>query len=330
VATCMSSHIVLFDTGDVNELQPRVLRVFDQHRRTGSGRAVRGRTASVDVDGDGDGDAEVPTKNEVEEDVEEDAHVGIVSRMTISADGQWLASTDDLCRTHVFNLDSMQVGAWFPLVDNILLMNGSSITVIYPRCPNRRKRWHSIRLALISSSSAWRTTRCRCTTSKRDANLTGRGRCQPACQNDLRTSTTRCLASVSTQALLLRKTLLLFNLATLCCGARPGFARCSSMRLLAGVGSPRNGGVTGRPQSPHQLTATSKLSHITDRSSSSTSSVLGNSSSSSGRLSMYSRLFRLPSGSRSMVHHNVINCPCLSLVVHMHIWSITAAIHLEQ
>lgn len=32
-----------------------------------------------------------------------------VSRMAISADGQWLATTDDLSRTYVFNLDSVQV-----------------------------------------------------------------------------------------------------------------------------------------------------------------------------------------------------------------------------
>lgn len=32
-----------------------------------------------------------------------------ISRMAISADGQWLATTDDLSRTYVFNLDSVQV-----------------------------------------------------------------------------------------------------------------------------------------------------------------------------------------------------------------------------
>jgi len=32
-----------------------------------------------------------------------------VSRMAISADGQWLATTDDLARTYIFNLDSVQV-----------------------------------------------------------------------------------------------------------------------------------------------------------------------------------------------------------------------------
>lgn len=32
-----------------------------------------------------------------------------ISRMAISADGQWLATTDDLSRTYIFNLDSVQV-----------------------------------------------------------------------------------------------------------------------------------------------------------------------------------------------------------------------------
>jgi U3 small nucleolar RNA-associated protein 4 len=32
-----------------------------------------------------------------------------VLRLAVSADGQWLASSDDHARTHVFNLDSVQV-----------------------------------------------------------------------------------------------------------------------------------------------------------------------------------------------------------------------------
>jgi U3 small nucleolar RNA-associated protein 4 len=63
------------------------------------------------VDADGDTPVGVAPADDDDEDDDSDeaTSVGIISRMAISADGQWLASTDDLCRTHVFNLDSMQV-----------------------------------------------------------------------------------------------------------------------------------------------------------------------------------------------------------------------------
>jgi len=37
-----------------------------------------------------------------------------VSRLAISADGQWLATTDDLARTYIFNLDSVQYHCVLP------------------------------------------------------------------------------------------------------------------------------------------------------------------------------------------------------------------------
>jgi U3 small nucleolar RNA-associated protein 4 len=89
-------------------MEPRLLRRFDQHRQAGSGRVVRGRTASTDADGDVEVEAALSDEDEVEEEVA----IGVVSRMAVSADGQWLATTDDLCRTHVFNLDAMQVSVW--------------------------------------------------------------------------------------------------------------------------------------------------------------------------------------------------------------------------
>lgn len=33
----------------------------------------------------------------------------IVTRIAVSPDGQWLATADDRSRTHIFNLDSIQV-----------------------------------------------------------------------------------------------------------------------------------------------------------------------------------------------------------------------------
>jgi U3 small nucleolar RNA-associated protein 4 len=114
LATATSSHIVVFDLGDPEARQPRLLRKFDQHRLAGAGRTVRGRTVSVHADGDVNIEATPAGNDDSDEDEnmdeEEEAVIGAVTRMTISADGQWLATTDDLCRTHVFNLDALQVG----------------------------------------------------------------------------------------------------------------------------------------------------------------------------------------------------------------------------
>jgi U3 small nucleolar RNA-associated protein 4 len=78
---------------------------------------MRGRTVSVDADGDVHIEATPAGNDDGDEDEnmdeEEEAVIGAVTRMTISADGQWLATTDDLCRTHVFNLDALQVGIPF-------------------------------------------------------------------------------------------------------------------------------------------------------------------------------------------------------------------------
>lgn len=52
--------------------------------------------------------------SEREDNVEESAPNVIVSRMAFSADGQWLATTDDHCRTHIYNLDAVQVSICLP------------------------------------------------------------------------------------------------------------------------------------------------------------------------------------------------------------------------
>lgn len=48
-------------------------------------------------------------EDESEEEVNEKIVPTTVTRMSVSPDGQWLATSDDRCRTHVFNLDSIQV-----------------------------------------------------------------------------------------------------------------------------------------------------------------------------------------------------------------------------
>ncbi|KIJ68729.1 hypothetical protein HYDPIDRAFT_24982 [Hydnomerulius pinastri MD-312] len=99
LASATTSFIIVLD---LSAEKPTVLRRFDQHRKTSSfsgGRMVRGTSRSQSKDADDDGDDE-PTPDS-------DGPPSI-ARMAVSPDGQWLASTDDLCRTFVFNLDSIQ------------------------------------------------------------------------------------------------------------------------------------------------------------------------------------------------------------------------------
>jgi len=46
---------------------------------------------------------------EMSDDEEQVSAAVNVLRLAVSADGQWLASSDDHARTHIFNLDSVQV-----------------------------------------------------------------------------------------------------------------------------------------------------------------------------------------------------------------------------
>jgi U3 small nucleolar RNA-associated protein 4 len=60
---------------------------------------------------------------ESENDSDDDISIGLVSRAAVSADGQWLATTDHLCRTHVFNLDSLQVCDFFTHISPCLYIS---------------------------------------------------------------------------------------------------------------------------------------------------------------------------------------------------------------
>ncbi|EIN13583.1 WD40 repeat-like protein [Punctularia strigosozonata HHB-11173 SS5] len=106
VMSTTSAYILIID---LSSERPRVVRRFEQHRmeHVGIGKAARtkqgGHEAAMDVDGEGSED------DEEEQIPSGDDAVGIsVSRMCVSTDGQWLATTDDRCRTYIFNLDSIQ------------------------------------------------------------------------------------------------------------------------------------------------------------------------------------------------------------------------------
>ena len=141
MSTAVPSYVLVIDlTGE----KPRVLRRFDHHRIQDSiihhnsalkGRALKGIQGKAKINGvhvNGDVDTEmVDVKSQEEE--EEDQDIGdeerdsdededdeenittaaliSVDRMAVSADGQWLATSDNQARTHIFNLDSISVGS---------------------------------------------------------------------------------------------------------------------------------------------------------------------------------------------------------------------------
>ena len=155
MSTAMSSYVLIINlTGD----KPRVLRRFDHHRLQDSvahDRVIKGRGVSQDgqkkkksrqvngngrihVNGDGDIDMAEPDvspppsedeeddsedkseeEQEDDEDVSSTAAVVSVDQIAVSTDGQWLATSDDHARTHIYNLDliSVRIRSFnFPLI----------------------------------------------------------------------------------------------------------------------------------------------------------------------------------------------------------------------
>ncbi|KAF8895039.1 WD40-repeat-containing domain protein [Gymnopilus junonius] len=128
VSTVMSSYVLIINlTGD----KPRVLRRFDHHRMQDSivrDRVIKGRAKKsvqvngnghIHVNGDGDVDMAEPgaesslseqDESDSEDGEDEDVTVSTaavvnVDQIAVSNDGQWLATSDDHARTHIYNLD---------------------------------------------------------------------------------------------------------------------------------------------------------------------------------------------------------------------------------
>ena len=144
-----------------------MLRRFDHHRTQDSivhNRVLKGRTPKgiqgkvkingVHINGDVDTemvDAESPQEEDIsiedsdkDEDEEEDekttATLISVDRIAVSADGQWLATSDNQARTHIFNLDSISVRLLQPSLFSILFLSYIySITVHYLLSTDLRK-----------------------------------------------------------------------------------------------------------------------------------------------------------------------------------------------
>lgn len=97
-----------------------VVRSFAQHRQRNAassriGRAIKPLPERMvsDVNGSNVPDAHADNASSDEDDSPEESASedwsSHVSQMVVSADGQWLATTDLRGRTHVFNLDAMKV-----------------------------------------------------------------------------------------------------------------------------------------------------------------------------------------------------------------------------
>ncbi|KAH7921958.1 WD40 repeat-like protein [Leucogyrophana mollusca] len=129
VATAMSAYIVVID---LTAEEPTVLRRFDHHRKPGptaGGRIVRGVHKNVSPEEDSD----------TEEDLVVSGAVTTVTKMAVSPDGQWLASSDGLCRTFIFNLDSIQYHTTLPslpLPASILVFLPESPQILLTALPN--------------------------------------------------------------------------------------------------------------------------------------------------------------------------------------------------
>ncbi|KAG2750794.1 WD40 repeat-like protein [Suillus brevipes Sb2] len=93
MASAITSLILVID---LSSEAPIVLRTFNQHCNAGSitsGRVVRGINKGTS-DGDGQSIGGIDSV--------------AIMKMAVSPDGQWLATSDDLCRIFIFNLDSIQ------------------------------------------------------------------------------------------------------------------------------------------------------------------------------------------------------------------------------
>lgn len=120
LATSTTATVLIVDLGSADS-PPRILRKFEQHRlREGfvNDRVIKGRTGPS---GSADGDVSMATSDHPEDasdsesssdsssDIEASKRVRTtITRLAVSADGQWLATADDRRRTHVFNLDAVQ------------------------------------------------------------------------------------------------------------------------------------------------------------------------------------------------------------------------------
>ncbi|KAG9314637.1 WD40 repeat-like protein [Chiua virens] len=128
MASALTSFILIIDLGTE---EPTVLRRFDQHRELISlhgGRLLRGSSRNQVRHADDDDNELSPP----------DSPPSVI-RMAISPDGQWLATSDELCRTLVFNLDSIQYHTTLPSLPhppNVLTFTPEKPQILMMVLPN--------------------------------------------------------------------------------------------------------------------------------------------------------------------------------------------------
>ena len=135
MSTAVPSYVLVIDLTDE---KPCVLRRFNHHRIQDSivhhNRALKGIQSKAKNNGvhiNGDMDTEMADVESHQEDEEKDSDeeknedegedekltktaLISVDRLAVSADGQWLATSDNQARTHIFNLDSISVSLFQP------------------------------------------------------------------------------------------------------------------------------------------------------------------------------------------------------------------------
>jgi len=124
MASTITSLILVID---LSSEVPTVLRSFNQHCNTGSissGRIVRG-----------------PNKLTTGEDEQSVGGIDSITvmKMVVSPDGQWLATSDDLCRIFIFNLDSIQYHTTLPslpLPPSVLVFIPNNPQILLAVLPN--------------------------------------------------------------------------------------------------------------------------------------------------------------------------------------------------
>ncbi|KIY51389.1 WD40 repeat-like protein [Fistulina hepatica ATCC 64428] len=98
MATAITAQILVIDLQ-----QRRVLRRFDHHRAS---HVARKPIRVLDENDDDDGS--VSNVSSADIDFTGVSQPPCILRLAVSPDGQWLASSDDRSRTHIFSLDSLQ------------------------------------------------------------------------------------------------------------------------------------------------------------------------------------------------------------------------------
>ncbi|KAF5384706.1 hypothetical protein D9757_006197 [Collybiopsis confluens] len=110
MATALSSYVLIVD---ISGEKPEVVRKFDHHRQRNNllrERVIKDLKTRDIAKNVKMGETLEDDSNEEEssEDDDDSPLLGNVSRVAVSVDGQWLATSDDRCRSHIFNMDSIQ------------------------------------------------------------------------------------------------------------------------------------------------------------------------------------------------------------------------------